>query len=262
MGHFTVSRFLLEPGESRETSLDFNLLHTLEPRTYTLPLAFRAENALTSVEPETMELAVEIITPAEAFLRKADRFIAPALTAVFVLLATGILFYLLGMLFYCFLVLPRRKVRGVLAYWKTEPAGHQEGPPPREIKLHQTGKKDVTISFDTGNKNADYHIDGSEFCYDIIIRKIWEGRRPAFIRGWEALLHKNPPFKTQVQCTVPGILEYEGVISTTKELAPSDQFQSGGFTFQYQNPGHGRPGGRQSSKSSMDKGVNILEGKM
>jgi len=262
MGHFAVSRFILEPGESREVSLDFNLLHTLEPRTYTLPLLFRAENALTSVEPETMELAVEIITPAEAFLRKADRFIAPALTAVFVLLATGILFYLLGMLFYCFLVLPRRKVRGVLAYWKTETAGDQEESPPQEIKLHQAGKKGVTISFDTGNKNADYHIDGSEFCYDIIIRKIWEGRRPAFILGWEALLHKNTPFKTLVQCTVPGIIEYEGVISTTKELAPTDQFQSGGFTFQYQNPGRGRPGGRRSSKSSMDKGVNILEGKM
>lgn len=256
-GTFTTSRLVLEPGESSTIRLGFNLRRTLEQGVYKIPLVLKAENPLTSVEPAVLEFAVEVITPLEAVRRKVAPFMQPLLVIVFLLLAVGVLFYLLGLLLYCFLVLPRRKVKGVLFYRKKEQLpGKEDGDGPPKIKLYKARKSVVTISFDPENPKADFYIEGSNYRYDLIIKNTWESRGPAFLQGWRALLCKNPSFPMLLQCTMPGIIEYKGAIYTTKELSFSDEFQSGGFIFQYKNSAEKRP------RKSTGKGVNILEGRV
>jgi len=257
IGSFTGILITLEPGESRTVKLDFNLQGDLRPHVYKVPLIFKAENSLTSVEPSQLEFTVEVVTPAQALLRRFYRLIISALVFFSVILVLGLFVFAAGLILYRLLVFPRKRVQGVLLYWKAEAGGEGEDLPQR-IKLNKKNKGAVVLSFNPDNKKADFIINGSEFVYDIIIKTVWENRYPLFVQGWKALLHRHLPVKTIVQCTAPGIIEFEGGIYTKKELFHSDEFESGGFCFKYINL-YGKWFQDDTSKS---EGVDVLEGRV
>jgi Mg-chelatase subunit ChlD len=255
-GSFNLSKIVLEPGDTKRVNLDFSVLNSLEPRLYSFPVVFTAENNLTAIEPSKLEFSLEILTPGEAFFRNFYYFILLVLFAAAVILVGGLVVFIIGLLLYRFLVYPQKKVGGVLMYWKIDGSDGSGEELPNKIRLGKRGKDTVTISFDPNNKKADFYIKGSEFNYDIIIRKVWDKNYRPFIQGWKALLQKSLPLRLMLNCTPPGIIEFEGEILTGKELFHSDKFESGGFAFEYVDP-YGK--WFQDNKAG---GVDLLDGRV
>jgi len=253
LGSFLQSRLVLEPGEEKAINLDVNLHRSLNKGKYSLPVVFNAENDLTTVIPSRLEIAIEIVTPGKAFLRNFAELISSVFLIALIIILAGIFIYAGGLLLYRFLVLPQKKVGGYLLYWRTGSSDTEEALP-QKLKLGNFNKEIVTVSLDPGNEKADFILKGSEFVYDIIIRTVLEDPYPFFIQGWKALIKRNLPVKTFLQCTQPGIFEFEGGVYTRKELFDSDKFESGEFGFQYINP-------KASRLQDNIEGVNILEGK-
>ena len=254
IGRFTVSRIVLEPGESKVVQLNLDLYGSLEHGVHPVPLVFSADSALTALEPSQLELALEIVTPGQAFIKKTFHVLVWAIRLLVVLGAAGFVIYAGGLLLYRFLVFPRKKVRGTLLYWRIESGGTEEELPQR-LQLNGLHKETIVISFNPENARADFYLRGSEFAYDLLIKSVWNHRRPRFLQGWQALLEKHLPIRTMLECTPPGIFEFAGEIYTRKELFHSDRFAAGGFSFEYSNP---------YGKWFQDKteGANILEGKV
>ncbi len=254
IGRLFSSRIILEPGESKVVQLELGLHSSLARGMHNVPLIIGADSALTVLEPSQLEFNLEIVTPGQAFLKKFLNIFVWVSRFLIILGAAGFLFYSGGMLLYRFLVFPRKKVQGTLLYWQTE-SGSTGEEQPRKLQLGSLHKETIVISFDPENAKADFHIKGSAFAYDLLIKSIWNHRRPLFIQGWQALLEKHLPVRTMLQCTRPGIFEFEGRVYTCKELFHSDKFEAGGFSFEYSNP---------YGKWFKDKtdGANILEGKV
>lgn len=277
-GRFMQSRIALEPGESKVVRLDLNLYGNLGLGVHHIPLDFSADSTLTVLEPSRLELALEIVTPGQAFINKTYSILVWAIRLLVIIGAAGLVFYLVGMLLYRFLVFPRKKVRGTLYYWRTEsnamdeskgeketkelpqasPQGPLQGSPqklPQNMQFSGLHKNKVVISFDPENARADFHLGGGDFVYDLLIESVWDRRRPAFRQGWQALLKKQLPVKTVLKCTPPGVFEYSGGVYTRREIFHADRFTAGGFDFEYSNPGRGW---------FRDKagGADILEGKI
>lgn len=97
-------------------------------------------------------------------------------------------------------------------------------------------KDKAIITLNPRNQQADFHLKGSEYSYDMIIEVQWPGGGPRFIQGLRSLRNKYLPVKIVLRCTPPGVLEYEGKIYTEKELFHEDRFDSGDFSFHYMNP--------------------------
>lgn len=172
-----------------------------------------------------------------------------------ILLVAGFFIYAGGLLFYRLLAFPRKKIRGVLLYRKTEPDGDGRSLP-QELKLYKIGREHVTVSFNMDNKMADFYIQGNSYSYDIIIKNSGDSTQPHFVQGWGVFLRRKRPTATVVQCTMPGVLESEGSVFTTGKLFHTHKFETGGFTFQYQNPT-----GKWFQDSEAG-GVNILKGRI
>lgn len=255
VGDFSSRVFTLEPGQKTRLNFDLNLYQDLQPRIYPLRLAFVAENAPTAVEPQILELELEIVTPGTALARVLSGSLRPLLYGVGIAIITLLIFLILGMLLYCLFVYPGKRIRGALLYYKTEEANNT-GPLPRRIILGKYKKDAVKISFNPENKEADYCIQGSEYDYDIIIKRISRKDTLPFLQGWNALLKKQPPFKTIICCSKPGIMEFSGKIYTSKELFHSETFASGGYIFQYNSP-YGK-----KVQQHKNFGTNVLEGKI
>jgi len=257
LGSFRHEKIVLDPFQSKTVNLSFNLLRSIDPGNYSLPLALTLDNDFTALEPSMLELELEILTLGAALMRYSSGIIAPFLSAAVVAPITFFVFYALGLLLYLLLVYPRKKVKGLLFYNKT---GIPEDELPNKIKLGKFRKDDVIISFNRENKMADYYIEGSEFAYDIIFKNISGNHSPLFIKGWQALLKKKMHVSTIVYSTQPGIMEFAGKIFTRKELYHSEKFESGGFSFQYASP-YEKSSQRQTNYAA-ELGTDILEGKI
>ena len=253
IGSFGLSKISLEPGASKTVPLDFSAYGGLETGLYSFPVVFTSENSLTAIEPSVLEFGLEILTPGEAFLRNSYRYILLALQSVSIIAISGIIFYALGLLLYRLLVYPRKKVDGILLYSRNSKPGEKL---PQKIKIGKTRKNTVIISLNPENKNADYYLEGSKYNYDIIIKKVWENNCRPYIQGWQALLHRSYPLRLILECTAPGIIEFEGEILTRKELFHSDEFTSGEFFFQYINP-YGK-----WYRDKKTDGTDVLEGRI
>jgi Mg-chelatase subunit ChlD len=254
VGGLSSRGITLEPGQKTSFNLDLNLFQDLQPRIYPLRLAFVAENSSTAVEPQILEMELEIITPGIALARILSSSFRPLLYGVGVALITLLIFLILGMLLYCLFVCPGKKIQGALLYYK---AGEENDEVlPQKIILGKYKKDAVRISFNPENKKADYHIQDSEFDYDIIIKRVSGKDALPFLQGWNTLLKKQPPFNTIVCCSEPGIMEFSGKIYTSKELFHSETFASGGYIFQYNSPYE------KKTQQQKNYGTNVLEGKI
>ena len=254
LGEFDRSRIVLEPGERKTLDLNFNLASELETGEHTISVTFTPENELTGVEPSRLEVQVDVLTAGQAFARRYQGFLITAFIVLAVLLAIGFIFYAGGLFLYRTKVFPHTKVKGELIYWNTERDDSLEGET-SSLELGKAGKDSVVISFNPDNQEADFHIKGSEFTHDLIIKTLWNSPYPKFVQGWKAVMHKQIPLLTTVFCTQPGIIESEGEIYTQMDLLHEDEFESGGYYFQYINSY-----GRWSKE--LGEGVNLLDGRM
>ena len=253
-GRFAASRIVLAPGESKTVRLDLYLFGDLGYGVHRFPLVFSAEDALTTLEPSPLELTLEIVTPGRAFIQNISRFFVRARLPLLILGLAGLIIYAGGLFLYRFLVLPRKKVQGILLYWRTG-GSRIERKLPRRLRLSSLHKEEIVINFGPGDSRADLNLHGGDCVSDLLIKTVWISRRPLFLQGWRALLEKHLPVRTVLECTPPGIFEYEGDILTRKELLHADRFKAGGFSFEYRDPG----GGWFRNKA---KGTDVLEGKV
>lgn len=255
VGSFSSRGITLEPGQKTRLNLDLDLFQDLQPQIYPLRLAIAAENPSTAVEPQILELELEIVTPGTALARILSGSLRPLFYGVGIALITLLIFIILGMLLYWLFVCPAKKIQGTLLYYRAEEENESESLP-QKIILGKYKKDTVMVSFNPENKKADYYIQGSEFDYDIIIKRISGKGTLPFLQGWNTLLKKQSPFNTVVCCSEPGIMEFSGKIYTSKELFHSETFASGGYIFQYNCPYE------KKVQRQRNYGTNVLEGKI
>lgn len=263
------ARLILEPGESRDVSLEIDVADNAPTGSYLLlPLRFGIESGETEVAPEHLEFQVEMVTRGEALKRDLLSGGPVLILAVLiVLLALAVLFFLAGLALYGFYLHPRLKVSGYLNYrvaGEPGPAAGQDilGPGIMELtadwsnrlRLRNANSKRVVISLDPKNNRADFNVEGSRFRHDLVIINRWEHEKlPAFLQGWKAFLKRPPVIETAVECTRPGVMDFKGAVTTRSRLYHGSQFESGGIRFLYTN--YGRDAGKKAD------GVNVLEDK-
>ncbi len=243
--------FTLKPGQAITAALKIEVSPSAALGTHALPLRLEAAHPLTVVEAAELNRAVEILTPTGYLLY---RFTAPGPATLFL---KGIFFCVLmlfggGLLLYYLLVYPGERP-GQLHYYRDN-ATDATPPPEEKLALSRLRKNTAVISFDPENK-GDFFIPGSEYAYSLIITVQPAGRLPRFLKGWQALLKKGTPVRKILRATPPGIVEKDGQVFTCLELEHGMIFQSGGFTFRYEEP-------RLKAPEQEHRGVNILEGKM
>ena len=257
-------RLLLDPGDNRQVTIPLEISDTVEIGELNFAVNFELEDSLTEVTPGRMDFQVDILSPGAAWMREIMQSL---ITAGWVALG-GVLigggFYLGGNFLNRFYLSPRLQVDGFLQYQRNdkldysgEPAGEseEEESGTNWFKLRKAKKKQIVISFNGRDTGADFYMKSLDSHHKLIIKNYWNEHLPSFVRGWKALLSRPIMVQTVVECTPPGVLEVNGVTCTKKELYHTDEFETGGYAFQYfYYIGQWHQESRQ--------GMDVLEGKV
>ncbi|UNC93449.1 vWA domain-containing protein [Candidatus Contubernalis alkaliaceticus] len=256
MGSFSDPRIKLEPGEVKEAALTYNLKDDAALGDYNLMLDFQVVDSLMEVQPSQLSFGLEVTTVPEALIRRIIPLAYGSGAVVLTILAVLLLFFLVGLILYWLLVYRRIRVGGSLIYYRND-AADELFSTPRKIRLKGRTRERVVITFNSENQDADFYIEGSTFNYDLIIEILRDKRGPAFIQGWKCLLGRYKHLLMVIRCTGSGVIEFEDLMVTQKNLYHGDSFTSGDYSFQYVNAY-----GRRFTGKGTESGVNILEGKM
>lgn len=151
---------------------------------------------------------------------------------IFAAVFAGILLLVIfpGLFFYMVLVYKNTKIRGKLIYWNES---HTEAENRMEFNFERLRKNKIVISFNEDNKNAQYHIQGSENNYDMELTAIVKKSRWKFIDGLKALFGRRNSSEVLLRTTEPGIFDYNGKIYTSKKIYNNDRFSTGRYVFEY-----------------------------
>lgn len=252
LGKLVNSQVVLEPGETKTFNLDVEMAAELEKKGYLLPLSFRTDHELTTLEESNLHVPINIVSKGEYLLKKYYSTIGLLVYILLVIMSVAILIYALGLLLYYILIKPRSIISGDLSYWIA--ADNPWSSIPKKVQLKPFKKDKIIVSFNPDNKHADIHVKNKHYDYDIILQALVDEKTKRFIQGWKALLKRKQPISLKVKCTQPGVLELNGEIYSQRDLHHKDRFTSGGFSFQY----------TASTKLSKEtyQGKNILEGKV
>ena len=250
-----ADRTALAPGEIKTFRLKVKAAEDLEPGAIASSLGIRLEDELASVEPESLDYEVHVLTLVEALQERYGDLLSGA--GIFIiggLILAGLLFTSGGLLNRFYLA-PRLKINGHLDYFKESnnphPGSNRER---RLLDLKEKGKRELVVAFGSDNPGADYVIPESEYTHEMVISNRWNDHLPKFLRGWKALFSRKLLVETVIKCTPPGVLVTGGKVLTQKELDHEEEFESGGVIFRY----HSLPGrGAHPEKT----GKNLLEGK-
>jgi hypothetical protein len=220
-----------------------------------ITLSFGVEDSMAFVMPEVLDFEVEILSPGAAFMKRFS-----GLTLGVGIAAGAGLFLILalfvgGSLLNRYYLLPRLKLKGYLLYRDENYDLYTGEGRAGELKLSDAGKKEIVIAFGSDSPEADFTVPGEASGYDMIISNSWNDHLPGFWRGWRAFFNRSLTVDTNIRCTPPGILLVNGKAYTRMELHHDDEFESGGFIFNYR--GELDKGAQQSNR-----GVNILDGKL
>ncbi len=254
LGTLKQDRILLEPHEKGRFNLEIELQPGMTPGLYNVVLAFAGESGLTPIAQSSQRVSFEVLSRRDALVRRYSQGLGLVGAGILVLLLVAAIFTVGGLFLYRLFIYPRKKVTGSLIYRKTADGWGNIGEE-KELKLGSASKQTVVVSFDMGNRQADFHIEGSEFAYDLTFTARMINERVPFLQGWDVVLRRASKVKIMLQCSRPGVLEIEGKIFTRTELFHGNEFESGGFFFQYLNP-YGRWSGETAD------GKDILEGKV
>ena len=241
-------------GETRTVVVEAALGEAVGPGSYYLTLEFASEDGMTVIQPEILDFQVSILTGWEAFQVQYGELGLGAALAIGAIIFLGGFVIGGGSLLNRFYLRPRLRVKGRLHFTKGGGnPGH--GGAGQEVDLGRAGKREVVLSFDPDNRQADFIISNDEFRHDMVIANSWHDSLPGFVRGWKALFKPRLTVETVLECTPPGILVVDGQVLTGTELHPGDEFETGGLTFSYST-------GSGTATQNRSKGVNILDDKM
>jgi len=165
-----------------------------------------------------------------------------------IFLVLPLLIYMFGLLLYGILIKPSSRLRGTLKIWREDEPDNK-----KELRLKKLKRELVVLSFDKSSNAVEY-LESERFKYDIVITRkmLIEGKK--FLLGWKRLFSKKAIAYTVASCTMPGIIEHKGNISSEIKLYDGDEFSSGGYRFLYEADKKGK-------RKEDEAGRDILEGR-
>lgn len=248
-------RLIVPPGVTTLIPVEIGIGKAVETGRLYVTATFEAEDGRTPIQPELFDFQVQVLTAGEAFSKRFSGLAAGiGLIAAAAAMLSGLLFGGGSMLNRHYLR-PRLRVVGTLT---VRAEGGNPAPADGEahkLNLEQLAKPQVVVAIGSGNRLADYVIPSDRYSYNMVIRNSWNDHLPRFLRGWKALFKRSLDLETKIKCTPPGVLTADGKVITGKDLHHADQFESGGYVFQYECCAAG-----EEAKIS-GRGLNILAGK-
>lgn len=175
--------------------------------------------------------------------------ITPIAILMRIFVVVMLLIIILGLLLYRILVYRKTLIEGKLVYWRESDLDSEDK---KEFNLSKLKKHKIIITFNKENKNAQYHIVGSQYDYNIELICIVEKSRWKFIDGYIALFNKNISSELLLKTTEPGIFIYEDKVFTSKKIYKNDKFITSGYVFQYVINHKGK-------STDKDKGKDVLK---
>jgi len=142
----------------------------------------------------------------------------------------------------------------IITIWRTLKIWRENDPDnKKELGLKKLKRESVVISIGKSSKAVEY-LESDRFRYDIVIKRkmLIEGKK--FLLGWKRLFSKKAIAYTVASCTMPGIIEHKGNISSEIKLYDGDEFSSGGYRFLYEV-------GKKGKRKEDEAGRDILEGR-
>lgn len=263
---------LLEPEKIISSEFAVKPDRKLESGIVEITLLFEAEHPDTVIETERLELEVEILPSGAAFVRSLQPRL-PLLSWIY--LVSGAFFLLFlggGEVFYRKLAYPGTLLKGSIFYselqddqekkeekdGETNAAGDREARSGEQELVLDRLEKDlfkIYIGAPGGQESASLELKGSGVSYTISVTPAWQGKSNRFIRGWQAFSNRDAIGLLQVQCSLGGVLEYNGLYYSSRIIQPGEQFTSGGYLFRYSGPL------QESKKIKKEKGIDIFKEK-
>ena len=120
-------------------------------------------------------------------------------------------------------------VDGTLWYRKKGSSGSES-----KIDLGALKKPALTISVSKMDEEQDYRIPSSDYYYTILIEAMRARKDFDFLEGYRSRKEGYHPIWLRIKTTQPGILIFGDVICTNHVLKDGDCFESGDYTFRYQ----------------------------
>lgn len=248
-------RVVVPPGAVSEEMVEAEIGSEVDPGSYYVTVNFEAEDGMAMVQPDLLDFEVRALTAGEAFVRRFSGlgFAIGAFLAA--LLVFAILLFGGGNLLFSYYLFPKLRLGGHLAF---RPAAQNPGQGEEQdqiIDIGRPAKSEVAIAFGEGSQDADFVISDTDCEYNMIISNSWNDNMPRFLRGWRAVFSRPLTVETVVHCTPPGVIEFDGKVYSRRELHQDDEFDSGGFRFNYK-------GKTEKGLQTGGRGVNLLDGKM
>lgn len=249
------SKIRLEAGEVKKVLVEVMLSRQLENGPLLLPLSLKAGHPLSSTDPALLELPVNLFSPGRYFAGCIFGLLKYAPVLLLSLLAAGVLIRGGGSLLYRFLLLPYLSLGELCCRMDQNGASAGGRQHIYKLKLGRDYAQKAVVSLNRRRTADDFLIQGGAFEHELLFYT-QQPKSPSFMRGWQALFSRGRASLTAkfVECTPPGVIEFEGGIATRKELFHDDEFKSGDFIFKYIDP-HARKRGHEGDST------NLLNGK-
>lgn len=245
-GRVSPEYLSLEPGETLSGRIEISPEEAVTGNTWEAELAFRPDHPLTVIEPDRADLKVQTRPfPLHLFYRAAQYRGAP-LYLFLTVMGAALLLVGGGALLYRFLVFSRAgRLRGSLYYSMRAGGGspvysktsfHRVS---WKVDLEKTGKERFVISMGGREKRegVDLVLEGEGQPYIITLSPSFNWRGFFFFQGWKALLTGLPESSLLVECSKPGVLEWDGGVYSNKIIYSGEEFISGGYHFLFTSPG-------------------------
>jgi hypothetical protein len=162
-------RVVIPPGEVVPVMLAMEIGENMTIGSQLITLSFEAEDGMAVVQPEELDIEFAVLTGMEAFRKQFS-----GLTLGVGIAAGAGLFLILalfvgGSLLNRFYLLPRLMIKGHLLYCDENYDPYTGEGQSGELNLEKERKKEIVISFDAGNPDADFTVLGGDSGYVMII---------------------------------------------------------------------------------------------
>ncbi|MGB4589588.1 MAG: VWA domain-containing protein [Clostridiaceae bacterium] len=255
IGKVDFDKIRIESLEDRVFNIQLTLNENYKGNSLIIPIEIKAESPLITIENGNLDVKVEITTKISRFLaavRDKSDILVPILG---VLLIVPLIFFLIGLLLYSLRVKPANHVNAKLTYTKVDDdVDVYYYDDTTGVPLDTFKKNRVVVTFNPEKiAEADHFIENDKYSYDLIFEKNIEKYKFKFIEGYKSLKKKQNS-RVYVKSTPPGIITFDGDISTKLELNEKVLFHSGGFLFRYES--------KEKFAEKENNPKDILEGKM
>lgn len=236
------------PGSVLDTNILIDIPEEAEKGIYDYSFDFGTLYPETDVINGSASYRLEAVGFLGSLVKRAQENLLTLAVLGLIFIVFPLFIYIFGLLLYGMLISPSSKLRGTLQIWREDQPETK-----KELGLRKLKRESIILSFDKTSKAQEY-LESDRFKYDIVIQRkmLIEGKK--FLLGWKRLFSKKAIAYTVVSCTMPGIIENKGGISTEIKLYDGDEFSSGGYRFLYEAEKKGK-------RKEDEAGRDILEGR-